>query len=231
MFRCKFCHTDKPDVDEASAHKGLCKQCHSDNTRYRRLKAKPKLDAEDVAFIERYERLCRHNEMVGGYVPKLYYSASVKVVDRCPCCGMFNAPVYPSNPSMCYDCGVLENNYRSLLRQIDKGGTDYMVHITRVSKARDIEKTYKARNIAGLRVPLKYLNRSNERFDFKGIDTAPKYTTVTLNNGSTRKLRNDAVCRTCGCKLTLENWSIGNGNVCKSCMNEYYRARRLKKKD
>jgi len=228
MFRCKFCHTDKPDVDEATAHKGLCKQCHSNNTRYRRLKAKSKLDAKDIAFIERYERLCRHNEMVGGYVPKLYYSTSAKIVDRCPCCGMFNAVAYPSNPSMCYDCGVMENTYRHLLRRIKNDHVGYATHASRVKKIMDIERIYNIRHKAGLRVPGVYLaNRGSDGFTKHEYNySEPEYIYLTSETGKRYKLRKGATCRKCGVELNELNWSLGNGNICKSCINEYQKARR-----
>ena len=228
MFRCKFCHEYKEDNQEASAHKGLCKQCHSANTRYRRLKAKPKLDAEDVAFIERYERLCRHNEMVGGYVPKQYYSVSTKTVDRCPCCGMFNAVAYPSNPSMCYDCGVLENNYRYLLHKLKKPATRYDVYVSRVAKVMEIERKYMLRHKAGLQVPSVYLaNRGSDGFTTHNYKyTEPEYIYLTSEAGKQHKLRVGATCRKCGVELNELNWSLGNGNICKSCINEYHKARR-----
>ena len=227
MFRCKFCHENKDDSQEATAHKGLCKQCHSNNTKYRRLKAKPKLDAEDIAFIERYERLCRHNEMIGGYVPKLYYSASTKTVDRCPCCGMFNAATYPSNPSMCYDCGVLENNYRYLLHKLKKSNTRYDVHVARVAKVMEIERKYMLRRKAGLRVPDVYLaNRGSDGFTtHKYKYSEPEYIYLTSETGKRYKLRVGATCRKCGEELNELNWSFGNGHICKSCINEYNRAR------
>ena len=228
MFRCKFCHENKNDSQEATAHKGLCKQCHSNNTKYRRLKAKSKLDAEDVAFIERYERLCRHNEMVGGYVPKLYYSTSTEIVDRCPCCGMFNAVAYPSNPSMCYDCGVLENNYRYLLHKLKKPTTRYDVYVARIAKVEDIERKYKIRHKAGLQVPDVYLaNRGSDGFTTHKYNySEPEYIYLTSETGKRYKLRVGATCRKCGVELNELNWSLGNGNICKSCINEYYSARR-----
>jgi len=228
MFRCKFCHENKEDNQEATAHKGLCKQCHSDNTRYRRLKAKPRRDAEDEKFIERYERLCRHNESIGGYVPKLYYSASTKVVDRCPCCGMFNAVAYPSNPSMCYDCGALENNYRYLLHKLKEPTTRYDVHAARVAKVMEIERKYMLRHKAGLQVPGVYLaNRGSDGFTKHEYNySAPEYIYLTSETGKRYKLRKGATCRKCGVELNELNWSLGNGNICKSCNNEYYKTRR-----
>lgn len=219
MFRCKFCHENKEDDQESKAHKGLCKQCHSNNTKYRRLKAKSKLDAEDIAFIERYERLCRHNEMIGGYVPKLYYSTSTKIVDRCPCCGMFNAVAYPSNPSMCYDCGVLENNYRYLLHKLKKPTTRYNVYVSRISKVMEIERIYKIRHKAGLQVPDIYLaNRGSDGYTTHNYNySEPEYIYLTSKTGKRYKLRVGAVCRKCGVELNESNWSLGKGHICKEC--------------
>ena len=53
-----------------------------------------------------------------------------------------------------------------------------------------------------------------------------EYIKVTSASGKVHKLRVGAVCRNCKSDLTIENWSIGHGNICKSCINEYYRARR-----
>ena len=53
-----------------------------------------------------------------------------------------------------------------------------------------------------------------------------KYIKVTSASGKVYKLRIGAVCRNCKCDLTLENWSVGSGNICKSCINEYQKARR-----
>lgn len=219
MFRCKFCHENKEDNQEATAHKGLCKQCHSDNTRYRRLKAKPRRDAEDEKFIERYERLCRHNESIGGYVPKLYYSASTKVVDRCPCCGMFNAVAYPSNPSMCYDCGALENNYRYLLHKLKEPTTRYDVHAARVAKVMEIERKYMLRHKAGLQVPGVYLaNRSSDGFTKHEYNySEPEYIYLTSEAGKRYKLRKGSTCRKCGVELNELNWPLGKGRICKEC--------------
>lgn len=219
MFRCKFCHENKEDDQESKAHKGLCKQCHSNNTKYRRLKAKSKLDAEDIAFIERYERLCRHNEMIGGYVPKLYYSASTKVVDRCPCCGARDAVAYPSNPSMCYDCGVLENNYRHLLHKLKKPTARYDVYVARIAKVMEIEREYMLRHEAGLQVPDIYLaNRGSNGFTtHKYKYTEPEYIYLTSKTGKRYKLRIGAVCRKCGVELNELNWVLGKGHICKEC--------------
>jgi len=48
-----------------------------------------------------------------------------------------------------------------------------------------------------------------------------KYIKVISEGGKVYKLRVGAVCRNCKCDLSLES-----GNICKSCNNEYYRARR-----
>jgi hypothetical protein len=53
-----------------------------------------------------------------------------------------------------------------------------------------------------------------------------EYIKVTSASGKVHKLRIGAVCRNCKSDLTLENWSLGNGNICKSCINEYHKARR-----
>ncbi len=52
------------------------------------------------------------------------------------------------------------------------------------------------------------------------------FTRVITASGKVHKLRDGAVCRNCKCDLSLENWSVGNGNICKSCINEYHKARR-----
>ena len=52
------------------------------------------------------------------------------------------------------------------------------------------------------------------------------FTRVITASGKVYKLRDGAVCRNCKSDLTIENWSVGNGNVCKTCMKEYNRARR-----
>jgi len=53
-----------------------------------------------------------------------------------------------------------------------------------------------------------------------------KYIKVTSASGKVYKLRIGAVCRNCKSDLTIENWAMGHGNICKSCINEYCRARR-----
>lgn len=53
-----------------------------------------------------------------------------------------------------------------------------------------------------------------------------EYIKAISASGKEYKLRVGAVCMNCKCDLTLENWSLGNGNICKSCINEYRKARR-----
>lgn len=53
-----------------------------------------------------------------------------------------------------------------------------------------------------------------------------EYIKVISASGKVYKLRVGAVCRNCKSDLTIENWSMGNGNICKSCINEYQKARR-----
>ena len=52
-----------------------------------------------------------------------------------------------------------------------------------------------------------------------------EYIKVISANGKVHILRVGAVCRNCKSDLTLENWSLGNGNICKSCINKYHKAR------
>ena len=42
-----------------------------------------------------------------------------------------------------------------------------------------------------------------------------RFTKVITANGKVHKLRDGAVCRNCKCDLSLENWSVGQGNICK----------------
>lgn len=53
-----------------------------------------------------------------------------------------------------------------------------------------------------------------------------EYIKVISEGGKVYMLRVGAVCRNCKCDLSLENWAMGCGNICKSCINEYNRARR-----
>lgn len=52
----------------------------------------------------------------------------------------------------------------------------------------------------------------------------PKYIEV-IANGKVYILRIGAVCKNCKSDLTIENWAMGYGNICKSCINEYQKAR------
>ena len=52
------------------------------------------------------------------------------------------------------------------------------------------------------------------------------FTKVITASGKVHKLRDGAVCRNCKCDLTLENWAMGQCNICKTCNNEYHKARR-----
>jgi len=42
-----------------------------------------------------------------------------------------------------------------------------------------------------------------------------EYIKVTSASGKVYKLRVGAVCRNCKCDLSLENWAMGQGNICK----------------
>jgi hypothetical protein len=42
-----------------------------------------------------------------------------------------------------------------------------------------------------------------------------EYIKVISEGGKVYKLRVGAVCRNCKCDLSLENWSVGCGNICK----------------
>lgn len=53
-----------------------------------------------------------------------------------------------------------------------------------------------------------------------------KYYRVVSKFGKEHKLRIGAWCRNCKCDLTPENWSMGSGNICKTCTNEYSKGRR-----
>ena len=53
-----------------------------------------------------------------------------------------------------------------------------------------------------------------------------EYIKVISASGKVHKLRVGAVCRNCKSDLTIENWAMGCGNICKSCNNEYHKARR-----
>ena len=219
MFRCKFCHEYKEDNQVATAHKGLCKQCHSDITKYRRIMSGGKMD---TAFVTRFELRCRHNESIGGYVPKVYYQVISGTVDRCPCCGMFNAKVYPSNPSMCYDCGVMENTYRHLLYRIKNDHVGYATHASRVKKIMDIERIYNIRYKAGLRVPGVYLrNREHDGYTrHVHNNKEPEYIFLTSEAGRVYKLRKGSTCKKCGVELNELNWPLGKGRICKECFKE-----------
>ena len=53
-----------------------------------------------------------------------------------------------------------------------------------------------------------------------------EYIKVISEGGKVYKLRVGAICRNYKSDLSLENWAMGHGNICKSCINEYYKARR-----
>lgn len=45
-----------------------------------------------------------------------------------------------------------------------------------------------------------------------------EYIKVISEGGKVYMLRVGAVCRNCKSDLTIENWSVGQGNICKSCI-------------
>lgn len=117
MFRCKFCLKDVPLEEMSTGHKGMCKTCYNNITRYRRLIIKQCVNEDERKFMRRFELQCRHNTAVREYVPKCYSRSVDTTIDECPGCGRLNKRVSPYNSSICYDCWRLENNYRSLLRR------------------------------------------------------------------------------------------------------------------
>lgn len=53
-----------------------------------------------------------------------------------------------------------------------------------------------------------------------------RYITIISKYGKSHILRIGAICRNCKCDLPVDNWSMGNGNICKTCNNEIAKGRR-----
>lgn len=107
---CKLCH----EVGEpSSSDKKMCKPCFSAVTKYRNLvvKVRESLPPGNIKFMERLEKMFKHNVETGGYVPRCY---GVKPTRRhCATCS--REFLVNGMEKICRPCKRRANAYQTLL--------------------------------------------------------------------------------------------------------------------
>lgn len=170
MFECKFCLREMDRHYESRSHFGMCKDCYTRTMKYKRIKIRGSIkDHKEASFVKIFERQCRHNISVGAYVPKSYTDGVDTTIKYCPYCGARDAEVYPYATNMCYDCGKIENTYRSTLHRLEgklgwnkqtKDGKQAYGYDKALGNIAEIEKYYEKMAAQGFKVPNSYLERS-----------------------------------------------------------------------
>lgn len=109
---CKLCGVTKEPHQISSADKKMCRKCHSDVVRYKRLKDKGgATEVHDIVFMDRITKMFKSNISAGRYVPKAYYATS-KLKECVTCLQSFKTT---SGSNICSACQKKERAYRSLI--------------------------------------------------------------------------------------------------------------------
>lgn len=183
MFLCKFCRSHRPNDQETTATKNLCKTCHNKLSLYKHFKLSGTVPVDKLGLINEVEEQIRKNKLTDGFVPQFY--SNVKTQNICEYCGQkFESQV---KSARCPECHKKAHTYRTLLNKYYKDRR----HSRRLI---ELEDFFTEMMEKGYRVPTTFLTKNTRRLE--AIEDIASVDAQLRSNAQYKKMQ--ITCPRCG---------------------------------